>query len=175
MDVAGSLILFVSAYLWLGALATGGPPRREPAWLRAAFTALMIGGIAACVRGLPYVGAMACYPLAFFLVVCLVTSWVEHVGNAAKLTYWLLPVTWLAGMADQIRCFCHGPPHPHYYGELSLALVAGSGLVAALSRAHAPALPLARARVASHCVHFGRKSDGARRESPGVTAQESGA
>jgi hypothetical protein len=121
------LLLIVVGYVWIGVVG----------WLRATFTSLMSFGLAACVAGPPFVAYVVGWWLGPTLAACLFIGWRTRVGQAARLLYWMLPVTWVGGAMGEVHhasvCFCR-MHEAEYYFPLSLALFVGTLLVAAEAR-----------------------------------------
>jgi hypothetical protein len=96
-----------------------------------AFTALMIGGIAACLHGPAYAQGGGATFLAVVLGVCWLVS-ARSVQVASLFASWVLPIVWLVGAATRIeRCKCKVPKEPltrpaEHFGTVVFVLFIGA-------------------------------------------------
>jgi len=108
-------------------------------FLGPAFTALMIGGLAACVVGRPYAAGGGAAFLASVLGVCFLVS-MFSLEVASLLASWVLPIVWLAGAATRIEhCKCEVPQEPlsrpaAHFGTVVFVLFIGAVAVYFLAR-----------------------------------------
>jgi hypothetical protein len=142
--VLTGLALF--GYPWLLQRLRALPTTDSAPRISAAFTALMVLGIAASIVGRPYIGDHVRISLGLLLGVLLATSWLIHVRVASHMAIFFLPVQFCIGAVIESVC----RHSSHFDGEfpfLQLGLFLGA--VTCAERGSSPRGELPRARIES--------------------------